>query len=241
MWPFKSIDNLGKSGMFEGFTDWHSHILPGVDDGIRTMEESLETLAAFEENGIRKVWLTPHIMEDVPNTTQSLRDRFAELKEAYKGGIELCLASENMLDNLFEERLKAGDILPIGNAGRHLLVETSYINPPYGMDSMIEDIFAAGLTPVLAHPERYRYMDDDAYHRLKERGVLFQANYVSLVGGYGESARRRLEWLLKEGYINLTGSDVHRKFSFDNALERSPKHADPYRRLLEVARNPILE
>ena len=241
MWPFKSIDNLGKSGMFEGFTDWHSHILPGVDDGIRTMEESLETLAAFEESGIKKVWLTPHIMEDCPNTTQSLRERFEELKEAYKGNITLRLAAENMLDALFEERLNAGDLLPIGESGKYLLVETSYVNPPFGMDSMLEGIFNAGLTPVLAHPERYRYMDDDNYHKLKRMGVLFQANYVSLLGGYGETARKRLEWLLKEGYINLTGSDVHRKFTFDNALERSPKHAEPYRLLREVAKNPAIE
>ena len=69
MWPFKSVDKLSKSGLLDGFTDWHSHILPGVDDGIRTMDESLATLASFEEHGVKKVWLTPHVMEDCPNTT----------------------------------------------------------------------------------------------------------------------------------------------------------------------------
>lgn len=238
MWPFKSVDKLGKSELLENFTDWHSHILPGVDDGIRTMDESLSTLDAMEERGVRKVWLTPHIMEDCPNSTSRLRERFADLLENYKGGIELKLASENMLDSLFEERLKVGDLLPIGDNGDHLLVETSYVNPPYGMDTMIENILSAGLTPVLAHPERYRYMNENDYTKWKSRGVLFQCNYISIVGGYGETARKKIEWLLKEGMVDLTGSDVHRKFVFEHVMEKSPKHNDPLRLLVEVAHNP---
>lgn len=226
--------------MFNGFTDWHSHILPGIDDGIQTLEESLATLELFEANGIKKVWLTPHIMEDCPNTTEQLRERFAYLLENYKGGIELKLSAENMLDSLFEKRLKCGDLLTIGDEGRHLLVETSYINPPFGMDGIIDDIKSKGLTPVLAHPERYRYMADDDYHRLKEKGVLFQCNYVSLLGGYGEMVRKRLEWLLKQGYIDLTGSDIHRLFTFEHALGKSAKHSEPFRRLKEVAFNPAI-
>ena len=238
MWPFKSVDKLGKSGLLENFTDWHSHILPGVDDGIRTMDESLATLAAMEDRGVSKVWLTPHIMEDCPNSTSRLRERFADLLENYKGGIELKLASENMLDSLFEERLKAGDLLPIGDNADHLLVETSYVNPPYGMDTMIENVLAAGLTPVLAHPERYRYMNENDYTKWKSRGVLFQCNYISIVGGYGETARKKIEWLLKEGMVDLTGSDVHRKFVFEHVMEKSPKRNDPLRLLVEVAHNP---
>lgn len=241
IWPFKSVDSLAKSGLLEGFTDWHSHILPGVDDGIRTMDESLSTLEAFEAQGVRKVWLTPHVMEDSPNTTARLRERFADLKEAYKGNIELVLASENMLDSLFEERLRDKDFLPIGSEGEHLLIETSYVNPPYGMESMIDSIFTAGYVPVLAHPERYRYMDESDYRKWKERGVVFQCNYVSLIGGYGETARKKLEWMLKEGMVNLTGSDVHRKFVFDHVIEKSPKRKDSLSRLVEVAHNPSIK
>lgn len=238
MWPFRSVARLGKSGMLDGFTDWHSHILPGVDDGIRTMDESLDTLAAFESHGVRKVWLTPHIMEGCPNSTARLRDRFEELRSRYKGNIELVLASENMLDSLFEERLRARDLLPIGENGDHLLVETSYVNPPYGMEDMIEGILAAGLTPVLAHPERYRYMDEKDYRKWKSRGVLFQCNYISLVGGYGETARKKIEWLLKEDLVDLTGSDVHRKFVFEHVMEKSPRRREPLELLVGVARNP---
>lgn len=241
MWPFKSVDKIKKSGLLTNFTDWHSHILPGVDDGIRTMEESLATLEAFENAGVRKVWLTPHVMEDSPNTTDGLRQRFEELKNEYKGSVELALASENMLDSLFEERLEAKDFLPIGEEGRHLLVETSYVNPPFGMESMIDGVFKAGYIPILAHPERYRYMEEQDYRKWKSKGVLFQANYMSLLGGYGETARKKLEWLLKEGMINLTGSDVHRQFVFEHMIEKSPKRAEPLRQLVEVAQNPIIK
>lgn len=238
MWPFKSTAKLIESGMFEGFTDWHSHILPGVDDGIKSLEDSLDVLKRYEETGIRKVWLTPHVMEDYPNTPESLRERFSELKDAYTGSIELRLASENMLDSLFEERLKNNDFLPIGDAGKHLLVETSYMNPPYGMDDMIDGAIGLGYTVVLAHPERYRYMEEGDYYKWKERGLLFQTNFMSLVDGYGEAARKKCEWLLKEGMIDICGSDLHRLSFFDHCVAQRPKKSNSLEQLVAVARNP---
>lgn len=119
------------------FVDYHSHILPGVDDGIRTISDSLAVLSEYENLGVSNVWLTPHIMEDYPNTTDALRTRFSELKEEYKGGINLHLASENMMDELFMERLESDDLLPLNN--KHLLVETSYYNPP---NKLIDRVFS---------------------------------------------------------------------------------------------------
>ena len=72
MWPFRKKQTLEESGFFRGFTDWHCHILPGVDDGVLTMDESLQILAEYERLGVKEVWLTPHIMEDIPNTTEKL-------------------------------------------------------------------------------------------------------------------------------------------------------------------------
>lgn len=238
MWPFKSTEKLIESGMFEGFTDWHSHILPGVDDGIKNLKDSLDVLKRYEETGIRKVWLTPHVMEDYPNTPESLRERFSELKDAYTGSIELRLASENMLDSLFEERLKNNEFLPIGDAGKHLLVETSYMNPPYGMDDMIDGAIGLGYTVVLAHPERYRYMEEGDYYKWKERGLLFQTNFMSLVDGYGEAARKKCEWLLKEGMIDICGSDLHRLSFFDHCVAQRPKKSNSLEQLVSVAMNP---
>lgn len=209
MWPFRKRITLADSGIFQGFTDWHCHLLPGVDDGVQTVEETLRILSLYEELGVKEVWLTPHIMEDMPNTTSALKARFEELKAAYQGNIALHLASENMLDNLFEERLEKNDLLPLGKEGKHLLVETSYFNPPMGLNNILLRIKAKGYTPVFAHPERYNYMDECDYRQLKELNVKFQLNLFSLVGAYGTEIKKKAGWLLKNDFYNLTGSDTH--------------------------------
>ena len=196
--------------MLSGFTDWHCHILPGVDDGIRTMEESLRVLEEYGRLGVKEVWLTPHIMEDVPNTTDGLRQRFSELREAYRGPVKLNLAAENMLDRLFEDRLGKNDLLPIGPDGDRLLVETSYFSPPMGFHDMLERIKSSGLFPVLAHPERYVYMDEKDYRSLKDAGIEFQMNLPSLSGRYGTAAKKKAEWLKKEDMYDYAGTDLHR-------------------------------
>lgn len=241
MWPFKSVKSISDSGALNGFTDCHSHILPGVDDGIATMEDALAVLSAYEELGVKRVWLTPHIMEDVPNTTAALRSRFEELRKEWTGNIELHLAAENMLDNLFEARLEEKDLLPIGEEGKHLLVETSYYNPPIGMEKMLDKIKSAGYFPVLAHPERYRYMDKKEYQKLKDKGIYFQMNYLSLVGAYGETARAKAEWLLEHAMIDLAGSDVHQLDTVLDWIDESPKKKSHLTALLDVTLNPKLK
>lgn len=213
-WPFEKKQTLAESGIFQGMTDYHSHLLPGVDDGVQTPEESLEILRLYEELGIREVWFTPHIMEDIPNTTPGLRSRFEQFQKLYIGNIRLHLAAEYMLDNLFKERLAHQDLLPLGVEGNHLLVETSYFNPPVDLYIMLEKIKLAGYYPVLAHPERYVYMEETDYRRLKELGAKFQLNLPSLVGGYGHVVKKKAEWLYKEKMINQYGTDTHTFSSF---------------------------
>lgn len=210
MWPFRKKQTLEESGFFRGFTDWHCHILPGVDDGVQTMDEALQILAEYERLGVKEVWLTPHIMEDMPNTTQHLRERFAELQAAYQGKVALNLASENMLDNLFEERLNKNDLLPIGKDGRHLLVETSYFNPPMGLQNILLRIKAKGYFPILAHPERYLYMNERDYQQLKSMNVQFQLNQFSLLGLYGKEVQKRAKLLQKQGMYEYIGTDLHK-------------------------------
>ena len=200
---------MADSGIFRGFTDWHSHILPGVDDGVQTMEEALQILKKYEELEVKEVWLTPHIMEDIPNTTAHLKERFMELQAAYQGDVILHLASENMLDNLFEERLEKDDLLPIGEHKDHLLVETSYFNSPMGLYDILQHIQSKGYYPILAHPERYTYMGKEDYRKLKAMGVKFQVNLFSLIGLYGTEAKKKAEWNLKNNFYNLVGSDIH--------------------------------
>lgn len=197
---------------FRGMTDSHSHILPGVDDGVQEMEHSLDILRTYESMGIGSVWFTPHIMEDVPNTTADLKERFERFKGEYDGPIELHLAAEYMMDYNFSRRLADRDLLEHGE-GR-VLVETSYLEPPMGLDNILFDIQAAGYTPILAHPERYLYMDMKKYPELKKLGILFQLNWGSLGGLYGHRVRERAAHLLKEGMYDMSGSDIHTRRMF---------------------------
>lgn len=221
MWFFKKKEKE-KQNIIKliGFTDYHSHILPGVDDGVQTMDEALEILRLYEELGVKAVWLTPHIMEDIPNTTAHLRDRFAELQAAYTGGVQLHLAAENMLDNLFGERLEKNDLLPLGENSDHLLVETSYFSPPMGLSNILLRIKTKGYYPVLAHPERYLYMGETDYRQLLGMGVKFQLNLFSLTDTYGKTTKKKAEWLMKNKFYHLCGSDIHQLASVKTITDK---------------------
>ena len=193
------------------------------------MEETLQILSLYERLGVNEVWLTPHIMEDIPNTTSALKVRFEELKAVYRGNIALFLSAENMLDNLFEERLEKNDLLPLGKSGKHLLVETSYFNPPMGLSNILLRVKSKGYTPVLAHPERYVYMSKDNYRQLRNMNVMFQLNLHSLVGAYGSEVKRKSEWLLKMNYYNLVGCDTHNLTVWENTILRKIQKDIPNR------------
>ncbi len=210
---FFNKKTISSSGLFNGMTDNHSHILPSVDDGVQSMEQSLRILSEYERLGVSKVWLTPHIMEDIPNTTEDLRKRYEELKAAYNGPVTLMLAAEYMLDNNFEERLSAGDLLLHSMPNepmKKILVETSYYNPPIGLYDIFERIKSAGYYPILAHPERYNYMTDKDYEKIRSMNIIFQLNIFSLTSQYGPHIQQKAEKLLKGGYYSMLGSDIHR-------------------------------
>ena len=226
--------------LFEGFTDFHCHILPGVDDGVQTFEDSARILSVYSELGVRKVFLTPHIMEDVPNRPDGLKARFQELKDFLeKGGVkapELELASENMMDNLFAERLASRELLTLG--GEHLLVETSYYNPPLNLQETLFQVKSAGYRPVLAHPERYIYMEDRDYADLKKKNFLFQLNLSSLSGFYGSTAQKKAEILLKKGYYDFAGTDLHR-YSMLSSYRKVKLPAGLWNQLSELMKSSV--
>ena len=210
MFFFSNKISIRESGLLEGLCDYHCHLLPGVDDGVQEMEETLQLLQTWESVGVKDVWLTPHIMEDIPNTTNDLRERFRMIQGAYHGSIQLHLAAEYMLDNLFAERLATDDLLPLTEGKRYLLVETSYFNAPMNLHALLDDIRKHGYYPLLAHPERYEYMSMADYHDLKSAGIAFQLNLPSLTGSYGSHVQKKAEQLMKQGLYELYGSDTHR-------------------------------
>ena len=212
------------AGILEGRTDRHSHILFGVDDGIRTLDKSLAVLSYMEDAGVVELWCTPHIMEDVPNTTAALKERFEELNAAYTGNITLHLAAEYMLDPLFEKRLSERDLLTMED--NMLLVETSTWTPPVNFYDLLENAMKAGYRPILAHPERYRYLKEAGYRKLKDMGVKFQMNLPSIVGFYGETANRKAVWLLENGFYDEFGSDCHRFVTTKEQFERKVLTSD---------------
>ena len=220
MFFFDKKTTIAASGIMQGAVDHHSHILPGVDDGVETMDEALRILATYETLGIKELWLTPHTMEDIPNSPEKLKARFAELKAAYSGNIELHLAAEYMIDNHLHKLLQdshskqqgensANTLLPIGTRGNHLLVETSFFSKPMRLMEMLELIKSKGFHPLLAHPERYMYMEKAEYLELHRSGVKFQLNLASLACGYGKAAKKKSQWLLSNGLYTVCGSDLH--------------------------------
>ena len=226
---FNRRQSILDSGLLRGAVDNHSHILYGLDDGVKTCEDSLAILRFLEEQGVSEVWFTPHVMEDVPNTTEGIKARFEELKSVYEGRLRLRLSAEYMIDTLFEERLAKDDLLTHGED--IVLVETSAVAPPINLWEVLERMIKSGYRPLVAHPERYRYMDRDDYHRLHDMGCYLQMNLPSIVGFYGGSVRERAVRLLEKGWYVMAGSDCHRFRALQNQYAAKELKKDTIDRL----------
>lgn len=216
---FRKKHSPFEAGIFQDAADVHCHILPGVDDGSPDLDTSIRLLQYLESLGYRHALLTPHTMEDVPNTPEALSRQLECLREGYKGPIGLHLASEYMLDSAFPRLLSDKKVLPWGACDR-LLVETSYAYAPTDFDDMLDSVFSSGYFPVIAHPERYAYMTKRDYSELKERGCLLQLNLNSLSGYYGPMAKKNAEYILANGMYDHIGTDIHSlRQSYTRALE----------------------
>ena len=195
--------------------DLHSHLIPGIDDGSQSMDESIRLLKGLEALGYEKMITTPHIMADAyRNTPQIIHEGLHNLRQvaAKEGiGIEIDAAAEYYLDDGFEDLLQKGDMMLM--KGEYLLFETSYYAKPMQLEEMIFSITSSGYKPIMAHPERYRYVKDSLkeYSRFKELGVLLQVNLNSFGGHYGKDAKDKADFLSREGMIDFLGSDVHHK------------------------------
>lgn len=196
--------------LLKGFVDIHSHILPGLDDGSKDMQDTKNMLQAYHEMGVKKIIATPHILKgSYPNRKETILPAFervaSELKEL---NIITNAAAEHMLDEDFEQMLKEGKLLPLKD--HYMLVEMSYFQKPVNLKEIIFNMEHKGYTPVLAHPERYNFIKTiEEYRDLKKIGCLFQLNLLSLSKHYDPKVQKKADLLLKNDLYNFTGTDAH--------------------------------
>ena len=227
-----------RPGFFDGACDMHSHILPGVDDGIQDVGRATRALLLLNRIGYKKVKLTPHFMKDYPeNTRANIEARFqAFLTEVGdETPVELSLGGEYMLDSCFLDRCEEG-FLTLDKNNTLVLCETSYMSADPQAPNMLYQAMLKGYQPVIAHPERYNYASMATYRRWKEKDYLLQLNLLSLAGAYGETAKSKAGALLKEGTYDYVGSDLHRDKDLRDiiySIRLSNKERDQLQRLLE--------
>lgn len=209
---FKNKDS-GTLNFSEIGVDIHSHLIPGIDDGAKTLEDSLVLIQGLQDLGFSKIITTPHIYkEHYPNTKEIIGQGLADVKLAMKQAriqMPIEASAEYFMDDHFEGLLDDKNIHPLN--GKYVLVEMSFFGAPPKLEDYIFKIQLKGFIPILAHPERYLFFHNDYDHflELKAKGVLFQLNANSIMGYYGKPVKTMAHKLLKDKLIDLIGTDVH--------------------------------
>lgn len=197
----------------DNHVDIHSHLLPGIDDGARTFSDSLRLTKSLQSFGITQIITTPHIIQHVWDNRQEDIESLCKITktnlETEDINIPFKAAAEYLMDDQFVRLFQSKSLLTLKD--NYVLVEMSYINAPIQLYTILFDLQVAGYTPVLAHPERYLFYQNnfDEYKKLKRAGCLFQLNLLSVVGYYGAQITSTAEKLLAAGLYDYVGSDVH--------------------------------
>ncbi len=189
--------------------DFHSHILPQIDDGSKSLEETIRILEEARDVGFEKIISTSHYMEKYYEVDEE--QRLQLIKQIDFQDIELYLGSEIYVTNEIVQLLKDKKASTINNS-RYVLYELPMHSKNMNDKEIIYRLVENGYIPIIAHPERYSYVQEDPKYveELAEMGALFQANYGSIIGMYGDKAKKTVKKLLKQDLIHFLGSDVHR-------------------------------
>lgn len=204
-------------------TDVHCHLLPGVDHGAQTVEDSLALIRREMEMGISRIFFTSHVTSTTfENTPETLTAAFETLKAAVAEeglDLEMHCSAEYRLDEYWMKQRDANQLLPL--PGNHLLLENSFQQELMMIDDLMFDIQLKGFLPVMVHPERYHYYGyrHDRYRTLHNAGVKFQVNLLSLSGYFGTGAMASAEWLVNNGFCDFLGSDMHNMEHADAIME----------------------
>ena len=198
----------------KGFVDIHSHLLPGIDDGAKNLQSSIELIQKMSSYGIKNFITTPHVLGDVyPNSSKTIKEKLLEVQNELKrqniSDITISAAAEYMMDEQFVKLLEKDDILTLKD--NYILVEMSYFSAPFNLYEVLFEIQLKGYKPILAHPERYNFYHTnfENYYKLKKAGCLFQLNLLSLTPQYGNNVQKISSKLLNEGLYDFVGTDTH--------------------------------
>ena len=195
----------------DGFVDIHSHILPGIDDGAKNIKESISLISEMNKLGFSKIIGTPHTYHGLyENTNKSIQESFNIIKNKANEFVKLSYSSEYLIDNDLLKKAQEKTILCLKD--NYVLIEMSYISKPKNLYEIIFELIHNNYRPILAHPERYRFLFDrfDEFMKLKKVGCLFQVNLFSLTGHYGSDVLGMANKLISKDMVNFTGSDIHR-------------------------------
>lgn len=197
--------------------DIHSHILPGIDDGSRSIEESMELVKKACSNGVTDLIVTPHYMvgsDYIVNNADKKKLLDKLKRRVKKEGLEinLYIGNEVFIENNMVSLKKSKEIAALNNS-KYLLFELPLNYTFNGVSDVLFDLRANGIIPVIAHPERYAFVkkDPSVIEDLIDKGALFQSNIGSFLGVYGKKAKETAILLLKHNAISFMGSDIHRK------------------------------
>jgi protein-tyrosine phosphatase len=207
-------------------SDLHAHLVPGVDDGVRTIEEAVECIRGLAALGYDGCVVTPHIYNDLyPNTRESLEQAFQNLSRelaAREVTFRLQLAAEYFGDNHFIDLAESAPLLSFPENGHsNVLIEFPYIGEPLYWADVLSAAVRRGCRPVIAHPERYRYLAADLetwLERFSSFGVTYQCDLGSLVGQYGHSAARTVRAMSDRRLVKYWGTDLHRPSQLDRFI-----------------------
>jgi len=208
---FKSKPKLSEL-IPSGYVDIHSHVLPGIDDGAKTLDDTQFLLEEMKQLGFTKCITTPHTMNNVwDNTPETISVALTKAETSLALPFEIKAASEYLLDESVITKAKEKALLTLKD--NFVLVELSYLNAPFQLYDFLFQLQLSGYQVVLAHPERYSYFHSNKkeYQKLKKAGCLFQLNLLSTVGYYGKEVAKTTNYLLKENMYDFTGSDIHHK------------------------------
>lgn len=224
--------------------DLHSHILYGIDDGSKDLDVSLDILRDAYKNGVTDILVTPHYIEDSKfncNNKEKMKilNKLKREMKKEKISVNLYLGNEVYINDNILNHIKNKEISTL-NGSKYVLIELPMGRMYHNTKDIFFDLIRNGYVVVLAHPERYRYLQDNMglVDEFIEMGVLLQGNYRSLFGYYGKDAKKTLKKLIKTHRITFIGSDIHRNDDFymkklEKKITKLTKNDDETKRILE--------